>query len=110
MNYSIEPDNVVGRVHWTNLGESQVSTVRLSIRDTAPNVGEMLQALDSLLGRDGDYETAILSPDATQVVASADNPVGAEANHRRAVENLIDGISLTEVQPPLLRFLTDLEE
>ncbi len=104
--YSIEPDEVIGRVYWTDLGDGrQVSTVRLSVRDTAGEMGSLLRLCDSLLGRDGDLETAVLAPELTTVVASTDTVEQAEQNHRRAVENLLEGTVLPVKEPPMLRLL-----
>ncbi len=101
MSYSIVPDDVVGRVFYTKIGETIISTVHLPTRD---KVQPELILFDALLGRNGDYETAILA-NSTRVVASSDTVEGGEANHRRAVENLIDGVMLDEVDPPLLKLL-----
>ena len=104
MTYSIEPDDVPGRVFYTKLSNVAVSTVQLSIRDEQPQIGTLLAALDALLGRDGDYETAIMA-DKVRVVASADTIQAAEQNHRKAVENLLENIHLPELFPPVIRLL-----
>lgn len=104
MDYSITPDDVVGRRFYTKIGETIISTVHLPTRD---KVQPELMMFDAILGRNGDYETAILA-ETTRVVASSNTIEGGEANHRRAVENLIDGVMLDEVDPPMLKFLQDL--
>ena len=103
MSYSIEADDMVGRVFYTKVGETIISTVHLPTRD---KVRPELMIFDAILGRNGDYETAIIT-ETTKVVASSDTIEGGEANHRRAVENLIDEVMLDEVDPPLLRLLKE---
>ena len=108
MTYSIETDGVLGRVFYTKLGDDlKVSTVQLSKRDEDPNLGRLLAAFDMMLGRDGDYETAIMA-DAVRVVASANTIEEAEKNHRRAVEELFDNTHQEEKYPPLIRLLDEI--
>ena len=105
MSYSIEPDDLIGRVFLTKLPNGvEVSTVQLSERDKDPRRGQLLAVMDGFLGRDGDYETAIVS-DKVRVVASADTIEGAKACHRRAVEELFDCTHQEKKEPPLLRML-----
>lgn len=111
MTYSVEPDRVYGRLHWTDLGAYKVSTVDLEERDNDPVTGKLLALCDSLLGRDGRYETAVIGEGPTRVVASAASQEEALSNHRRAVENLLDGGEcLPDKPPPLLRALTRMED
>jgi|SRR3990170_1504709 len=108
MTYSIESDGLLGRIFYTKLSDDLVvSTVQLSKRDEDPNTGAILGMCDVLLGRDGDYETAIMA-DKVRVVASANTIEEAEDNHRRAVEDLLDGTHQEEKFPPTIRLLDNL--
>lgn len=106
MTYTIEPDEMFGRVHLTELPSGdKVSTIDLEERDKDP-IGALGAMCDALLGRDGRYETAVCPAGAkVVVVAVTDNPDEVEAQHRRVVENLIDGTILSEHFPPALRAL-----
>lgn len=110
--YNIETDGMEGRIYFTDLGElGKVSTIDLSARyKVEGGAGELLIAMDSLLGTNGNYETAIMLETETSVVASTDNKEECESNHRRAVENLLDGIELPDVDPPLIRLFESLLE
>ena len=110
--YNIESDGMQGRIYFTDLGElGKISTIDLSERyKVEGGAGELLTAMDSLLGTNGNYETAIMLETETNVVASTDNREECESNHRRAVENLLDGVELAEVDPPLLKLFKSLEE
>lgn len=107
MTYTIEPDGHFGRLYLTELPSGdKVSTVDLEQRDQDGATGTMGAMLDGLLGRNGRYETAVIPvEDSIKVVAVTDNAEEAEAQHRRVVENLIDGTMLDEHLPPTIRAL-----
>ena len=100
MTYAIEPDDMLGRVHYTKVEEAEVSTVDMEGRYNDPVTGVMAITRDMVFGNSGRYETAIVWPNETRPVAACDEAEDVESQHRRVVEELLDDNPLEPLLPP----------